>query len=291
MRIEIDGAKTDYGKLIRQADDQIEQIARNAKLRRGDDKLTMDDFWIGMGWFRTERDRSLKLTHAKWKDDEQAQVIAIRYMVNRILTKDPRNITNENFADNRLQVLINYYNGSLFEAVSKAFPELNIKAWEMAVTPRYFYKKRKNREDAVRWLVAKLGKDPRDMIREDFLDNKQGGLITHYFKSSPYRAVSETYPELGIRPWEMAATPQGVYGKKKNRGDAVRWLVAKLKKNPRDVTKEDFYENRLGGLLTSYFNGSPFEAMFEVGLVDKEDEDYMRARGNNKIILAMRLGR
>jgi hypothetical protein len=219
MRIEIDGAKTDYGKLIRQADDQIEQIARNAKLRRGDDKLTMDDFWIGMGWFRTERDRSLKLTHAKWKDDEQAQVIAIRYMVNRILTKDPRNITNENFADNRLQVLINYYNGSLFEAVSKAFPELN------------------------------------------------------------------------IRPWEMAATPQGVYGKKKNRGDAVRWLVAKLKKNPRDVTKEDFYENRLGGLLTSYFNGSPFEAMFEVGLVDKEDEDYMRARGNNKIILAMRLGR
>jgi hypothetical protein len=279
-------ARARYSELARKADDRIEQIISRVKLRGAEQAPTMDDFWMEMGWFEKSRDGSLKLRRAKWKGNEQVQITAIRYTVNCVLAKNPRDMVGEDFENNKLcGLLSDYYNGSIFDIASKAFPEFDIRPWEMKVTPNGFYKHRNNRGDAVKWLVDKVKKDPRDLTEGDFIQNRLGGLLSNYFNFSPYGAVSETYPELKIKPWEMLTTPQGFYNEGKNRIAAVRWLVAKLKKNRRDVTKEDFYENRLGGLLSSRFNDSPFDALFEARFVKESDADGMRKRGNARLEL------
>ncbi len=64
-----------------------------------------------------------------------------------------------------------------------------------------------------------------------------------------------------------------------DRVTVVKMLVEKLKKDPRDLTQEDFNKNRLRGLLSNYYNNSPYEAVKEAGLVTDGDEKQMRNRG------------
>ncbi len=135
-----------------------------------------------------------------------------------------------------------------------------------------------DRVTVVKMLIEKLKKDPRDLTKEDFEKNRLWGLICHHYGNSPYEAVNEAYPELNIKPWEMIQTPRGFYEKKENRIAAVKWLVEKLNKDPRDLTVEDFNKNRLRGVLP-YYDDSPYEAVKEAGLVTEADEKQMRNRG------------
>jgi len=213
-----------------------------------------------------------------WKDKNN-RVIVVKRLV-ETLCKDPRDLTAEDFHGNRLGGLLShYYNNSPYKTVEEAFPEMDIKPWEMINTPIGFYEKKENRIAAVKWLVNKLNKDPRDLTAEDFDNNRLGGLLDGYYNDSPYEAVKEAFPEMDIKPWEMIRTPDGIFDTKENRIAAVKWLVNKLKKDPRDLTYDDFYDNGLGGLLASRYNNSPYEAVKEAGLVDEADEKQMRNRG------------
>ena len=179
------------------------------------------------------------------------------------LGKDPKDMVQNDFSDNGLVSVIDRYGGSPFKAVSEAYPEEKIKEWEMSVTPNNFLNKPENRIAAVRWLCEKLGKDPRDLIVDDFDANRLGGLIYNQCEGSPFKAVSEAFPGLGIKAWEMSMTPMGFFEKKENRVAAVKWLAEKLNKEPRDLTKDVFLCNRLTGLLYYHYNNSPFAAVSE----------------------------
>jgi len=136
------------------------------------------------------------------------------------------------------------------------------------------------REEAVRFLVERvLKKEPRDITLEDFESNRLGGLLRRYYESSPYGALKEA--GYGLHPWELPKSPQGFFESKENRMDAARWLAGKLKKKTRDITAEDFYSNRLCGLI-SYHDGSPYRAFLEAGLVTKADEAYMRSSAHKR---------
>jgi len=222
-------------------------------------KTTMEDFWIEEGWYKVDRN-GWRLTPGKWKDDEETRIRAIKFLVEVVLRKDPRDVTSEDLNSNKLRGLLPYYSDSPYKVVSEAFPELNIKPWEMSTTPRDFYEEKENRVKAVKWLVKKLGKDPRDITQEDFESNRLRGLLP-YYSGSPHKAVSEAFPEFDIKPWEMIVTPRGFYEEKENRVAAVKWLVKKLDKDLRNVTQEDFHSNRLGGLLNAHYSDSPYEAV------------------------------
>ena len=303
---------------------------------------TMDDFWILQGWYKEDR-IGMELIPAKWKDDEKVRAESVRFLVERVLKKDPRDITKEDFDSNRLSGLLNrYYNSSPYKALLEAGYQFHLwemskapngsydskenrvaatrwlvdklgkdprdimqenfrstrlrgllsrcnespyealteagyqmQPWEMAVTPMGFYESKENRIAATRWLVDKLGKDPRDITKEDFNSNRLRGLLVEYYKDSPYAALLEA--GYKFYPWEMKMTPTGVYDSKENRVAAIKWLVQKLKKDPRDITGEAFHTNRLGGLLVEYYKDGPYEALLEAGLVTPEDEAYMRS--------------
>ncbi len=225
-------------------------------------KATMDDFWIKHGWYKPMKDGSKKLTYADWCMGEGIRQDAVRFLVEKVLRKDPRDITYEDFESNRLGgLLTSYYKDSPYAALTEA--GYDFRPWEMLKTPKGFYESKDIRIAAVTWLVQKLGKDPRDITAEDFCSNRLCGLINNYNNHSPYDALTEA--GYVFHPWEMAKTPQNIYDSEKNRVAATTWLVRKLGKDPRDITQEDFYANRLCGLLTDHYSGSPYDALKDAG--------------------------
>ncbi len=133
----------------------------------------------------------------------------------------------------------------------------------------------------------------REITADDFKNNGLSGLISHCYNGSPYLALVEAgyaYSEeeliehaktgefkvYKIYPWEMTA-PQGFYKKQENRIAAIKWLVWKLKKDPKWVTTDDLEDNGLSGLLDHYCPHSPYLALLEANLVTSADEDYMRS--------------
>ena len=79
----------------------------------------------------------------------------------------------------------------------------------MATTPKGFYMLIENRVAATRWLAEKLKKDPRDLDTADFLNNRLNGLIYHHGNSA-YKALSEAFPELRLKPEDMKNKPHCV---------------------------------------------------------------------------------
>lgn len=210
---------------------------------------------------------------------KENRVAAIRWAVKKI-GKDPRRVNQTDL--DIVRGAMPYYDGSPYEAVSEAFPELGIMPWEMKNTPTSFFESKERRVEAVRWLVDKLGVEPCDLKYGHFCRRGLYGLVHRHYSSSPYKAVCEAYPELGIKQWEMSTTPHNFYDKKKNRVAAVLWLKEKLGKEPRDIVGADFENNRLCGLFTDYYGSSPYQALLEAGLVTADDEGYMRKSGPRK---------
>jgi hypothetical protein len=204
----------------------------------------------------------MTMTPIRFYENKGNRVAAVRWLIKKV-GKDPRNVTYEDFCKNGLRGLLDYCNKHPYAGIAEAFPELDIKPWEMIRTPHGFFDEKENRIVAVKWLVQKLGKDPRNVTYEDFYKNRLSGLFDEHYNSSPYVAISEAFHEMDIKPWEMTMTPRGFYENKENRVAAVKWLIEKLKKDPRDLTMEDFYSNGLAGLLTDYYGGSPYEAVRE----------------------------
>jgi len=238
-------------------------------------KCTMDDFWIRHGWHKRTMNGGFSLTKGKWEGSPNVRRDAIRFLAEEVLKKDPRDMIYDDFYSNRLSGLMSrYYNDSPYEALRESGYDFH--PWEMSGTQKSFYEKKKNRIEAITWLVQKIGKDPRDMIYEDFRSNRLSGLILNYYNGSPYDALREA--GYRMHPWEMLKAPNGLYHSKKNRIKAVTCLVKKLRKKASDMTQNDFRSNRLCGLLANYYNDSPYEALRESGLVAAADEKRMRGR-------------
>ncbi len=166
------------------------------------------------GWYRKEKynQRGIRLTNAKWKDDPQVQVEAIKFLIERVLKKPPKEVTWNDFCSNRLSRLIRkYYNHSPYNALVDAgyaysleeslghagtgiFHTDKFYPWEMPVSPTHFHDKRENRIAQTKWLVWKLrneNEDPRTILWEDFNSNNLGGLISEHYENSPFKALLE----------------------------------------------------------------------------------------------------
>lgn len=265
--------------------------------RVSEENQTMEDFWIMQGWYKQDK-LGIKLIQANWKDDPNVRTEAVKFLVEKVLKKDPRDITKEDFYSNRLSgLLMNYYSNSPYEALLEAgyacsaqeslqhaatgnFQTDKFYPWEMSSAPNQFYQSGQNRIAAVKWLLWKTQKNPKDIFAEDFRSNCLGGLLVKQYEGSPHAALSEAGYQFN--PWELCKAPQRFYKSPQNRMAAVNWLVEKLQKDPRDITFDDFHSNRLGGLLYNYYNNRSYEALLEAGLVTPTDEAYMKRSGVNR---------
>ena len=240
------------------------------------------------------------------------RVAAVKWLVWK-LKKDVVRITSYDFYNNGFSGLFSHAKNSTYHALVEAgyaysedeirkhaktgrFGKKKVYPWEMDKTPSILDEK-ETRIAGIKWLVWKLKKDVKEMGRDDFSDNGLAGFLGHY-KNSPYLAFVEAgyaYSEDEIRkhaktgrfgkkkvyPWEIENAPSKIYNNKEMRVAAVKWLVWKLKKDANGIGQNDFRYNSLSGLIQRY-NGSPYLACLEAGLVTKKEEALMRNKANLK---------
>jgi hypothetical protein len=202
----------------------------------------------------------LEIPRNKWKSEEVRRA-AVKALV-KALGKDAKEIIQDDFDENGLRGAMPYYRSSPYEALRDAGFEM--KPWEMRMAPNGFWGERGNRVEAVKWLVARLGKDAREIIKEDFEENGLGGLLVHQqYEGSPYAALKEAGFEM--KPWEMVRVPIGFWDSRKNRVEAIRWMVAKTGKKAREIKSDDFDANGLAALVCGHYGGSPYAALRDAG--------------------------
>ena len=138
--------------------------------------------------------------------------------------------------------------------------------------PKNYWANPKNRIEAIKELVAKIGKAPEAITSRDFRENGLVGLLNLY-QGSPYAALKAA-GLTDVKPWEMKV-PQGYWKAKENRVRAVQWLINETSKSPSELIARDFQQYGLGGLLQKYF-GSACKAvkeLFKGGKPKKEQLD------------------
>ena len=139
--------------------------------------------------------------------NKEIRIAATKWLLWK-LNKDPKEITANDFNNNGLGgllVRVEYksspylalveagYAYSLEEILDHArtgeFKIDKLYPWEMNNVRIYHDKE--IRISATKWLVWKLNKDPREIIEDDFNNNRLGGLLNHHYKNSPYLALVE----------------------------------------------------------------------------------------------------
>lgn len=243
------------------------RILRTAK--DSDQKFTMEDFWIMKGWHDENG-----LTLAQWQYDTGSPREAVRFLVEKVLEKDPRDVTRADFYNNKLRSIIHNkrrgaqaHYANVYAAVADAFPEENIKPWQMR-TPRHnVWIKEQNRVGAIKELIAGLERELKipieKIVREttffETIEKRYRGLLEYV---DIYTAINESFPELNLKPWDLKQAGNGTWKIRQNRIDATRELIGKLGKELTEISQSDFRENGFGGVLDVH-NGIPYLAIAE----------------------------
>lgn len=152
-------------------------------------RLTMDCFWVQQGWYR-KVPGGILLKTGKWKDPAVCAG-AVRFLVDFVLAKDPREVTREDFNKNRLRGLLSGPFTGVYAALKAA--RYDVQPWEVAKNPNTLFKDREMRVRASRWLADKVkresGRKPREITCEDFEAHGLKSLLTHHYNDSPYEAL------------------------------------------------------------------------------------------------------
>ncbi|MEW5936215.1 MAG: hypothetical protein AB1665_00120 [Candidatus Thermoplasmatota archaeon] len=179
-----------------------------------------------------------------WKERER-RIAVIRKVVDEL--GDPRKVSRRHFIERGVTGLLKYY-ASLEEALKDAGYPLH--PWERSRVPNRYWLARENRIKAVRWLVEKIGGNPRKIMRRDFREAGIEGLL------SPAGGVLGAVKEAGydLKPWEYEhmRPPRDTWASRENRAAAVKWLLASLMKEPSEVSRRDFRLLGLSRLANEY---------------------------------------
>ena len=189
------------------------------------------------------KERTSEEHRGKWQSRKN-RILAIKSVVEEV--GDPRDVAVWDFEERRIDTLLAYYNKSVYAALKDA--GYNIHAWERKKVPAGFWKKKRNRVAATRWLVARKGGNPREVSYWDFVDAKLRCIIT--ITGGALEALNEA--GYNIKPWMGKATPRGTWQLKENRVAAIKWLMAKTMKDPTKLSMKDFKNNGLKSLASGY---------------------------------------
>src|SRR3989338_7356496 len=97
-------------------------------------------------------------------------------------------------------------------------------------------------------------------------------LALFFIEKGNYRITDKGYEELA-----PSIQTQEIKEAVARRVEVIQKLIEVLGKSPREIIGDDFNNNGLSGLLVGYYKSSPYEALFEAGLVTQADEAYMRS--------------
>ena len=202
--------------------------------------------------------KKIKKENGYW-DVKENRITEITKVV-ETLGKDPNEITKRDLRDHHLSMLFKY--GTLQSLLEEAGY-----AREKNQMPRGYWDLRENRVKAIRKFVRDMDKPFNEITKKDFIGYGLSSLLNKY-NGSLWRAIEDA----GFKDIKVWRAP-GHWNKKDNRVHAVRELVERLGKDPKDVTRRDFVENNLGSLLHKYKDEACKD--FERGDIFTFDQGYL----------------
>lgn len=128
-----------------------------------------------------------------------------------------------------------------------------------------YWRFRENRIRAVREVLRKAGRRYEDSGAGDFRRHGFGGLVDYALTTRRW-SLFRLFKEAGFKgqPWQLKRVGN-VWASRRERLRAIRWLVAKSKKNHHDVTQKDFRRQGLAGMMVTCYADSPFQALRDAG--------------------------
>ena len=214
-----------------------------------------------------------------WKSKKN-QTEAVKWLLQKT-NKEPEELLRDDFKENGLGGLLAVSNKSVYELLKESgvLPE-GIKPWQMkSGIQNGYWNSKENRTCAVKWLLQKTGKNYADLTGDDFYAHGLYGLMAK-FNGSPYGALreAEIFPK-DFKPWQMTnGVPKGYWDSKTNVKAAVEWLMQQMNKTYREMIREDFISNGLGGLLTKH-NGSPYDVLKVAGVLPDDFQPWQMRSG------------
>ena len=204
--------------------------------------------------------------------DYNAAAIVTKAMIEDVLKWSEedvvRKLNSKTFTDNKLGGMFDsVFNRSTYAAINNAYPE-KYKPWQFANVPNSYWTK-ETAAEATMWLIEeKLKWSEEELLKKlstkTFYDNGLRGMLNAVFVNSPYAAIDNAYPGK-YKPWQFEHAPKS-YWMKETAVEATIWLIEeKLKWSEEDVVKKlstkTFKDNKLGGMLDSVLNSSPYAAI------------------------------
>ena len=194
----------------------------------------------------------------------------------RTLFIDELQLSREKILKTNLRFLSKYQLGGvrihlgckMYDILTKCFPELDIKCWELSNVYPNFWKNKKNRTDFIKWVAKKENLDLYNIEDIKKLSiktiNKYGGSIPIKEAGGLFALIYPAIPKkLNIKEWQVMKV--GIWNKEKAI-NAIKWLIEeKLNWSDKQVyenlSASIFYQNNLGGLLSKFCHHSPLEAI------------------------------
>ena len=167
--------------------------------------------------------------------------------------------------DNCLGGAKKFFNGRDVEMLIYSFPEWELKAWEFEKVPQNFWRSSENQRDFVLWVAKKekINLQTKEDYRKITAD-----IIIRYGGSKAMRNAGSLFNLLNTvacdqyKKWEITK----IFPWREDEViPAIKWLVEeKLRLTPERacyLTKQDFIDNNLDGLLSHVGNRSVLKAL------------------------------
>jgi aromatic ring-cleaving dioxygenase len=210
-----------------------------------------------------------------WKDKQNHKDYAIWLgeKLNYKNMEDWYKITAKDIHSNHgCGLLHNYYNNSPLQFLKSVFPQERWLPWKFTMAPMNTWENKENHKTYAIWLGEKLNykkmEDWNKITLKDIHSNHGRGLLNNYYNDSPLQFLKSVFPQERWLPWKFTMTAKNTWKDKQNHKAYAIWLGEKLNyKNMEDwykITQKDISSNYGGGLLVTYYNGSPSQFLQSV---------------------------
>ena len=169
-------------------------------------------------------------------------------------------------------IISNYYNNSSKKFVVNMFPDYDWKGYKFTKCSNEYWKEMQNRKSYVDDLGKHLGyitwEDWYQITQQHIKDFYGGGLLIHYYNDSPVKFVMDVYPEHNWKAYKFRQCSKKYWDPISNRIEYANYLGKRLGyitwEDWYQITKHQIIDFYGGGLLVSYYNGSPMKFVMDV---------------------------
>lgn len=215
-----------------------------------------------------------KVPHGFWTKDETVPPTVLRYVIEEVngwKREDICTSFNSSFiTKHKLSgVLKHIYNGSVYNMINDAYPN-EFMPWELAATPKYFWKDTNNCILATRWLLDKklqwdITKIKNEFNGNVFKENGFTGLLKWGWNGETFRAINLSYPELKLKPWELKRIPLNNFTREESIEVIRDFIEVKMQWDEEEILtnwrSRNLSSHGVFKFVVTHFNNSMYEAI------------------------------